>query len=227
MSPYKASDSWHKHFVGEDRNYPSQGLIRILRGTYPDHKAIDIAGLKVLDLGSGDGRNSEYLKSLGAIVCGVEISADICDLSSSLYPGVTFVEGESGAIPFPDEFFDLSVAWNSVYYMKNTEDKIVQHFKEILRVTKSGGRVILSIPMSTNFIYKSCSILNSNEGLDYVEIAQDPFEVRNGQIMAKFNDLRSLQGSLEEAGFSEIISGEEKGSWFGLQYDWWVLDCKR
>jgi hypothetical protein len=81
--------------------------------------------------------------------------------------------------------------------------------------------------MPTNFIYESCSTLEKSVNYEYVEITQDPFGVRNGQIMTKFNDLIGLKNTLVEAGFKEILSGEEKGLWFGLQYDWWVLDCKR
>ena len=37
-------------------------------------KGVDLAGLRVLDLGSGTGRNSNYLAQEGAIVTGLEIS---------------------------------------------------------------------------------------------------------------------------------------------------------
>jgi SAM-dependent methyltransferase len=227
MNSYKASDSWIKHFEAGERNYPSQGLIRILRGTYPDHQPIDLKQLMILDLGSGDGRNSEYLRTLGGKVYGVEISEEICDLSARLYPQVQFQVGDSGNIPFPESFFDVSVAWNSIYYMRDAGDRIVDYFRQMFRVTKSGGRAILSIPMPTNFIYESCSTLEKSVNYEQVEITQDPFGVRNGQIMTKFNDLIGLKNTLLEAGFKEILSGEEKGLWFGLQYDWWVLDCKR
>jgi SAM-dependent methyltransferase len=224
LNAYNAANSWHKHFVEGERSYPSQGLIRLFRGTYPDHEPIDTAGKKVLDLGSGDGRNSEYLRSLGAEVYGVEISEQVAEFSSRLYPKVNFQVGESLSIPFPDSFFDLCVAWNSVYYMKESGDQILSHFKELARVTIPQGRVILSIPMPSNFIYGTEKLLDS--GLSYVEISRDPFGVRNGQIMAKFGSLATLKEILLSAGFKTVSVGEEMGYWFGLQYDWWVLDCQ-
>jgi SAM-dependent methyltransferase len=227
MSTYQASDSWQNHFQEGDRSYPSQGLIRVIRGTYPNHKPLELSGKVVLDIGSGDGRNSEFLRSLGARVHGLEISQGICDLSESLYPEVSFAVGESRAIPFHQEVFDICVAWNSVYYMKSAKDRIGEHFDEIFRVTRSGGRVIFSIPMPSNFIYSSSRLLETGEDVEYVEIANDPFGVRNGQRMARFRSFDGLQSLLILAGFSDIRLGEETGSWFGLQYDWWVLDCLR
>ncbi len=199
----------------------------MIRGTYPSHKPLELSGQAVLDIGSGDGRNSEFLRSLGAKVHGLEISQGICDLSSSLYPKVSFAVGESREIPFPNEVFDVCIAWNSVYYMKSAKDRIGEHLDEIFRVTKKGGRVIFSIPMPSNFIYSASRLLEPGEDVEYVEIANDPFGVRNGQRMAKFRGVDSLRSVLMLAGFSDIRLGEETGSWFGLQYDWWVLDCLR
>jgi hypothetical protein len=87
--------------------------------------------------------------------------------------------------------------------------------------------VIFSIPMPSNFIYSASRLLESGEDVEYVEIANDPFGVRNGQRMARFLGIDSLRSLLMLAGFSDIRLGEETGSWFGLQYDWWVLDCLR
>lgn len=225
---YDAKDAWNKHLVEQSTSllYPSQGLIRLVRGNYPGHTPINLDGLKVLDVGSGDGRNSEFLRSQGAIVSGVEISEDICAAARQRFPKVDFRAGSSKALPYPHSSFDVVVAWNSIYYMNDYADGVLEHFMEARRVLNSTGRLLLSIPMPSSFIFLDAPTLSGGPDIEYVRVAKDPFQIRNGATLAKFANLEGVQELLYESGFEKVSVGEEMGDWFGLSYDWWILDCE-
>jgi SAM-dependent methyltransferase len=224
---YDAKDAWNKHFVeqGPVPNYPSQGLIRLVKGDYPAHARINLNSLDVIDVGSGDGRNSEFIRTQGAVVSGVEISEDICAAARQRFPHVNFRAGSSKALPYADSSFDVVVAWNSIYYMNDEGDSVLEHFTEARRVLRPTGRLLLSIPMPSSFIYSNAPILSGDRNIEYVRITKDPFQMRNGATLAKFVSLESLVESLNDSGFEQVAVGEEMGDWFGLRYDWWILDC--
>src|SRR5690242_1015787 len=99
-----------------DKVYPAEFVVRTLLGTYPDLK-IDRStyqDARILDLGFGDGRNLPLLHDLGFEVYGVEISADICELTRNRMKrlGVTveLSTGSNSNIPFDDEVFDFIIA---------------------------------------------------------------------------------------------------------------------
>ena len=219
--------SWSHHWLAETTsvNYPAEGLIRLVKGNYPRHAPITLENLTVLDIGSGDGRNSEFLRLQGAVVSGVEISHDICSSAKKRYPHIDFRIGTSKELPFADRSFEVVVAWNSIYYMNDAADSIKQHFIEAKRVLSGKGRILLSIPMASSFVYKNAPTVKSEGQIDYVEITEDPFQTRNGAIFAKFGRLETLVETLNESGFQVDSSGEQTGDWFGLRYDWRILDC--
>ena len=229
---YDPKDSWTNHFADQKQSLslPAQGLIRLVKGEYPRHTRIDLTGLQVLDLGSGDGRNSEFLRSQGANVSGVEVSEGICARARERFPRVDFRTGTSMSLPFPDDTFDVLVAWNSIYYMNDEADVVEEHFAEAKRVLKETGRILLSIPMPSSFIYANAPTVKTNKRqggstIEYVKITDDPFQTRNGATLAKFVNLEGLLDLLHRSGFGRVVVGEEMGDWFGLRYDWWILDC--
>lgn len=63
-------------------NKPQSDVVRFVKFLKKDEK-FDIEGKKVLDLGSGAGRNSFYFAELGAVVTGIEISKTAVDIARS------------------------------------------------------------------------------------------------------------------------------------------------
>ena len=223
---YNPKKEWEKALSGDlqSNNFPAQGLIRLFRGSYPLLTKIVESG-KVLDLGCGDGRNTKFLQEEGYEVIGIEISENtIFDLNNR-YPEIQFLTGTSNSIPLTDNSIDLLVAWNSIYYMGDLHNKIESHFMEARRVLRKNGnsRLILSIPKPTNFIFENSKILSKDENVSYHKIMNDPFNVRNGEVMAVFPTLQNLKAILEKFGFKLFETGEETGNWFGRQYDWWII----
>jgi 2-polyprenyl-3-methyl-5-hydroxy-6-metoxy-1,4-benzoquinol methylase len=63
----------------QKNDFAAQGLIRIIRGKYPNLTPV-LKSLKVLDVGCGDGRNSDFLDKEGFKVTGLEIEQTVVDL---------------------------------------------------------------------------------------------------------------------------------------------------
>lgn len=182
-------------------------------------------GLKVLDSGCGDGRNSKFLQEEGFQVTGMEITEGICDQLSLSYPEIDFVVGHSSNLPFENNQFDLVLSWHAIYYVGLGEQDVIVNLNELRRVLRDAptSRVILSIPMPSSFIYHRSDLVKTVDGIEYRKITNDPFDIRNGEVLACFPSKEILVSALVDSGFNEIVVGEEMGDWFGFRYDWWVI----
>ncbi|MCX6984812.1 MAG: methyltransferase domain-containing protein, partial [Lentisphaerae bacterium] len=78
---YDAKKEWNNLFLSAGLSFPSEYVIRILKGTYPrlnlDKNAYKDG--KLCDIGCGDGRNLLLAKTCGFDIYGVEISQEIVD----------------------------------------------------------------------------------------------------------------------------------------------------
>lgn len=229
---YDARARWGSHFSSRrlQERYPSQGLVRIIRGSYEEKPAIQPAGT-ALDVGCGEGENSAFLANEGFEVTGVEISQDIIGNLRARYPHLTWVEGSLAPLPFSDSAFDLTVAWNSSYYLGLNHTTFFSHLFDLVRVTAPGGHIILSVPMPSSFIFKGANFLTPPTtevaGISHRKISQDPYNVRIGEVLAHFNDVAAVRFVLEKLLGLKVTVSSETGHWFGLQYDWWVVVAEK
>lgn len=224
---YDARKMWEEDIVKSRDVFPAQGLIRVLRGRYPGLAPFKKGGT-ALDAGCGDGRNAIFLRDEGFHVTGLEISESICSELSQRIPGVNFEVGESSNLPFKDNTFDLSISWHAIYYVSLGVQDVARNFQEIFRVTKKteDSRLVVSIPMPTSFIYEGSELTRKVNGIEYRTIRNDPFDIRNGEVLGCFPSLDVLVETMQQSGFTGLQIGEEKGNWFGHQYDWWVIVAK-
>ncbi len=115
-------------------------------GRYVDKKRIEkiIPFLNkkftILDLGCGDGWFTKYLNSNDYNCVGVDVDIE------THHP---FYNGSAYKIPFPDNYFDCLIMFEVVEHIKPSS------YKEINRVLKTGGKIILStiIPESDWFVH--------------------------------------------------------------------------
>lgn len=102
-------------------------------------------GLKVLDLGCGDGTTAVPAAKLGADVLGVDIAANLVAAGNARVQalGLTncrFQEGDASDLSdLDDESFDLVVSIFGAMFAPNPFDVA----KEMVRVTKPGGRIVM------------------------------------------------------------------------------------
>src|SRR5215831_11053446 len=134
MNPNKAL--WEKGDfarIAESMRTSGEALVKTLGIT---------KGLKVLDLGCGDGTTAVPEAQLGADVLGVDIAANLVaagnaraeDLGLS---NLSFQEGDATDLnELDDESFDLVVSIFGAMFAPKPNDVA----KEMVRVTKPGGR---------------------------------------------------------------------------------------
>ena len=99
-------------------------------------------GMKVLDLGCGNGKTSEALLDIGAEVTGIDFSQPAVDSCINRFGDMArFVCGDVCKLPFDDNGFDAVFAFHVLEHL--TEPELETAVSEIGRVLRPGGRVCL------------------------------------------------------------------------------------
>lgn len=97
-----------------------------------------------LDAGSGPARREDYVESYGGFrrrFC-VDISRQALDLARRrLGDACQYVQGSLLALPFPDDFFDSSIANHVIYHIH--ADAQEQAVRELIRVTRPGRPIVI------------------------------------------------------------------------------------
>lgn len=227
---YDAKNEWTKLYnVQNDLSYPAEGVIRILKGSFPGLLMPNPKTGKILDLGCGDGRHFPLFEQVGLTGYGTEIGDEICTaLSQRLNDrGIKFGEirkGTTDNLPFEGQFFDYLLTWNSCYYMTAGDGlDFRKHIKEMARVIKKDGWIICSIPKKTCFIYKDS---RSAEVPGFRILAKDPWGTREGEILKCYESRDEIEGEFGEF-FTGFCHSDIDMKWFGLDYNWHVFVAKK
>ena len=102
-------------------------------------------GMKVLDLGSGDGTTAIPEAKLGAEVLGVDIARNLVEAGNRRaeemrLPNLRFQEGDASNLSgLKDGTFDLVVSYFGAMFAPKPFDVA----KEMVRVTRKGGRIVM------------------------------------------------------------------------------------
>jgi SAM-dependent methyltransferase len=103
------------------------------------------AGMKVLDLGSGDGTTALPAAELGADVLGVDIAANLVEAGNERardagLSNLTFREGDASDLhDLDDDSFDVVISVFGAMFASKPFDVA----KEMVRVTQPGGRIVM------------------------------------------------------------------------------------
>jgi SAM-dependent methyltransferase len=122
-------------------------------------------GLKVLDLGCGDGTTALPEAELGADVLGVDIASNLVEAGnkrakSTGLDNLRFQEGDASDLhDLEDERFDLVVTIFGAMFAPKPSDVA----KEMVRVTRPGGRIIMGnwIPNDPTLVAQILKISSS------------------------------------------------------------------
>jgi ubiquinone/menaquinone biosynthesis C-methylase UbiE len=104
-----------------------------------------VKGMKVLDVGCGDGTTAIPMAKLGADVLGVDIARNLVEAGNARVKqegiaNCTFQEGDATDLSgLKDKSFDLVVSIFGVMFAPRPMDVA----KELVRVTRKGGRIIM------------------------------------------------------------------------------------
>ena len=115
---------------------------------YVYHLLGDVAGLRVLDLGCGSGRNAVLTALKGATVTGIDISRSLLAVAAARAAAndatakTRFVAASAHCLPFASESFDIVFG---VAILHHLDLPLVS--REVNRVLTIGGRAVFSEPV--------------------------------------------------------------------------------
>jgi ubiquinone/menaquinone biosynthesis C-methylase UbiE len=138
-------DEWHAKKAATDERPAA---------TAPWHRLAephlgDVAGLRVLEVGCGRGAFAGLLADRGAHVTAADLSPEAVRITADwLGDRVETRVADICALPFEDESFDLVVSLETV---EHTDDP-TRALSELVRVTKRGGRLIVTTPSYLNLV---------------------------------------------------------------------------
>lgn len=100
-------------------------------------------GLKILDLGCGNGRLSKMIQKYGCDYLGMDNSAGQIKEARKLFPQNKFERGDLLKIPLPDHSLDQIWTIAAFHHLPNRKTRL-QALKEMQRVLKPGGIIIMT-----------------------------------------------------------------------------------
>ena len=115
---------------------------------------IDFRGAKVLEIGLGQGADSEQIIRRGARWSGLDLTAEsVARLRTRLelrqLPYDELKQGSALAIPYPDNAFDKVFSHGVLHHIPDI--RLAEH--EIARVLKPGGELIIMVYAKWSFNY--------------------------------------------------------------------------
>ncbi|MDI5970709.1 methyltransferase domain-containing protein [Streptomyces sp. SL13] len=163
----------------------------------------DVAGRRILDVGCGAGPLLAALRERGAIVTGVDPSAEILALARQrLGDGAALRQAALGSpLPFPDGAFDDVVVCLVLHYLEDWTAPLA----ELRRVLAPGGRLIVAV--NHPFVRKLIS-----PGADYFTTHQwseeHTFSGRHAVLTYWHRPLHAMTGAFTAGGFRITVMSE-------------------
>ena len=161
-------------------------------------------GMKILDLAAGTGSSSEPLAKAGADVIPADFSEGMLAAGRKARPHLAFTKADALNLPFKDGEFDLVTISFGLRNTQNTERALA----EMLRVTKSGGQIVIcefSSPtfgpfrtIYTNYLMRALPAIaakTSSTPDAYIYLAES---------IRAWPDQRALAAKISAAGWSDV-----------------------
>ena len=151
----KAMDYLEQYYNGDDedgRLLSRHGQVEYLTTMKYVRECLDgITDPAILEVGAGTGRYSVTLAKQGFNVTAVELVERNLDVLKSKLDGterITAIRGNALDLSaFDDDSFDLTMLLGPMYHLYTKEDKL-RALSEAVRVTKSGGYVLVAYCMN-------------------------------------------------------------------------------
>lgn len=141
-------------------------------------------GQRVLDLGCGPGHTTAHLALLGLRSTGVDLSPQMIAKASALFPQVDFTVGDFFQLSDQDGSVSGVLAFYCIVHLR--PDQLVPAFREILRVLKCGGVLLLSFHIGTAAVVNE-DFLGTGATLEFSPFAVA--DVQSALLAAGFTDL--------------------------------------
>jgi len=207
----KSKEVWEnnlKKFPQTFLNHPDENLVRILSGRYVD---IPKPPARLMDHGFGHGNTLLYASQKGYECYGCEISDLLISEVNKLFINYG-VEIDLRAInnlsvPYNDNMFEIVISWNVIHYT-GTRANVIETIKELYRVLKPNGVLILSTIHPENAVFRRTEHIGENS---YHIKEEANYDNRKGLTFYVEKDENSLKELFSS--FSEVKIGK---SYFNL-----------
>lgn len=152
----------------------------------------------VLDIASGEGYGSYFLSKYAKKVIGVDISKETIKHAKSKYnnQNLEYIHGDVTNIPLEENIFDIVVSFETLEH----HDKHEEMLKEVKRVLKDNGALIISTPDKTNYN----STLNEQNEFHIKELETEEFK----DLMGRFFDYTKF--FFQKITYGSLITNSEK-----------------
>ena len=159
-------------------------------------------GAKILDIGSGMGREAFTLYRQGFDVTGLDISKYAVEKSNeeALWADckVKFFHYDGENIPFEDETFDIVIIWNQTFGLLYGDDYKKSYISECKRVLKPGGL----------FSFSGHFLQYIMDHHDYCLNGTKFYPYKDQDIYWETFSLEELENYAKQAAFDVLMSGE-------------------
>jgi SAM-dependent methyltransferase len=105
------------------------------------------AGVPIADVGCGPGHVAAFLAGHGARAVGIDLSPAMVETARRLHPDIEYRVGDFCDLPATEGEFAGVVAFYSIIHLEPSE--LVDAFREISRVLRPGGLVLLTFHVGT------------------------------------------------------------------------------
>lgn len=136
-------------------------------------------GAKILDIGTGTGKQAFAFAKRGYDVTGIDLSEDMLKVAvkKSKYENVRFIVADAAHLPFKDSSFDVSSASFALHDMLlPIREKAL---KEMVRVTRREGMIVVvdyALPENRVSRFLIYHFIKLYEGKYYIEFIKSEFE---------------------------------------------------
>jgi demethylmenaquinone methyltransferase/2-methoxy-6-polyprenyl-1,4-benzoquinol methylase len=161
-------------------------------------------GMQILDLAAGPGSSSEPLYKAGATVFATDFSEGMLAQGRKARPYLNFSKADALNLPFEDNRFDVVTI---SYGLRNTV-KFEKALAEALRVTKTGGRIVIAeFSHPTNRIFRivyTKYLMRLLPAMAKKTSSNPDAYVYLAESIRAWPDQAALAGSLKKAGWSNV-----------------------
>jgi SAM-dependent methyltransferase len=126
----------------------------------------DVSGVRVVDVGIGEGFALERMFPPGTEAVGLEYRHDKARVAADKLPSVAVLRGDAGVLPFPDRSVDLVTSIEVLEHLPGFEQAVA----EMARICR--GRLVVSVPWEPWF-----RLGNLGRGKNVKRLGNDPEHV--------------------------------------------------
>jgi len=135
---------YYKEYYELERNHwwfvAREGILSNYIQQLIKQEKLPSADLKILNVGCGPGRSSEYLSKFGKVTS-IEYDKFCCEFASEK-TGLEIINGSITELPFSDNSFDLVCAFDVIEHVKDDQLAV----NELKRVTKNESLILITVP---------------------------------------------------------------------------------